>query len=281
MTTLKAAFFLSIFAVTTIHIGSAATEAAKTEKTPLYSHAHTSCDLNGKKWELHLGDFSQADNDEAKEFGYTTFWIQPAGGAPKIIGFPVKPYTTMLFLSSHTPSICADTPAFKTADGTIGIFVRVENRPFNDKLAVVFFDPEKNQIVAQNQDLGISEQVEPTPNGLAYRVYDPASDYENYTVEVRGKSLKASEETFAFWQTIDRTKSRVVGVANADLTWQRSNYKSYFKSQADFEKAFGWDSRHHLYKNIWIYRTENPACLQAAKERAPLKGDTHWNCGSL
>lgn len=228
-----------------------------------YSHVETHCE----GFDLHLGDDSKDVDSEVAEFGYTYLWATPGPGE---IVTP-KQYNEILFLKPTEASVCKDTQAYKQDDGLIAIFFRQNNRPFEDKLGVSFYDPSKKLAVASDRELGVASRVEKAAHGYAIKIHDTPTDVAGpFTVTVHGHKQTTSEEILAYYKFVTLKDGKIEVALDKDTTYSRSNYKPYFKSQAEFEKAFGED-----YANHWIYKVEKPDCIAVSHERV-AKGP--WFC---
>lgn len=241
------------------------------------THLQTSCAFGKKKFDLHLGDDKKEADPEQKQFGYPYFWIE-AGKAKPIVALPAKEYNEILFLAPQSKSYCKDTVAFKTRDGNVAIFVKQNNRPFDDKLGVVYYDPSRNKVIASQRNLGISRDVEPTIGGFAVKISDKPTDLVQFRVTVRGRISEATEGVLEYWNLVRRKTALVSSNADPRLTWLKSPYRSYFKSQQDFEKAFGWDSKQGIFKNTWVYRVKEPNCIYPNENRTASNDDSRWFC---
>lgn len=270
-----------------VSIATAQVEKEKEKDlNPQYSTAvtrlKTTCQTGKHRFDLKIGEEGKAQDkgeaDERKMFGYPLFWIEPEKGE-SLSALPPKQYNEILFLKPQGQSICKDTVAFSQEDGTVAIFIRQNNRPFEDYLSVVFYDPAQQKVLASEREVAVADQVEKNPEGFIYKVEDLPTDVVTFTTTVHGQKLETIEDVFSYWGVVSLNNGKAVKKINRTLTWERSLYRSYFKSLADFDKAFSWDEKQQAYKVGWVYRVKNPDCIQPAIDRKIAYGDSHWFCG--
>lgn len=254
------------------------------ESTPDYKKAEsqlsTKCQVGKTQFQLHLGHEKDADEDaqkEYKEFGYPFFWITTKNGKT-FAALPALQDNELLFLKSNSKSLCQDTAAFAQPDGSIAIFVKQSGRPFEDLLSVVVYNPTREKVIAFRRGLESSTRVEKTPHGIAFEVNDRPTDVTQFDVTVHGKPATTSEENFKYWDLLVVKGKEVTSKTDRKLTWAKNSYKDYFKSQSDFDKAFGWDNKKEIYQTNWVYQVKDPNCIQPSKERAVFNINSLWYC---
>ncbi|MEK7355019.1 MAG: hypothetical protein AAB250_01120 [Bdellovibrionota bacterium] len=87
-----------------------------------------------------------------------------------------------------------------------------------------------------------------------------------------------TEEVFEYWARPVRKGTIVTSEFDRALTWTRSSYKNYFKSRAEFEKAFGWDGKKKIYSMHWVYRVKTPDCIAPDRARKADDPKVKWYC---
>lgn len=239
------------------------------------AHLTSKCRIGKINFSINIGDDSKDIDDERREFGYPYFWVT-SKDRKTVAVLPAKEYNELLFLKPTSPSLCEDTVAFSQPQGVIAIFARQNNRPFNDYLAVAFYEPMKNKVLAFERKLGVADKVEPTAEGFSFPIFDSPTDFTSFEVTVHGKKSQTSEEVFSYWNKAKLDKDKIVIAVDREQTWKRSGYQQYFKSQASFENAFGWDDKKGRYAFQWVYRIQSPDCIRVSATRFADSRD--WIC---
>ena len=239
--------------------------------------SETKCKLGKYIFQLYLGDEGKPADEDRKDFGYPYFWI--ASGKKKAVsGLPPKEYNELLFLSPKGPSLCQNTAAFRQKDGSVAIFLRQNNRPFLDKLSIIYYHPAQHKVIAFQRNIGISNHVEKIPEGFAYKIFDGPTDVVSMNVTVQGQPTQTSEKIFEYWNVVTRSGNKIITRTDRKVTWAKSPYQAYFKSQDDFEKAFGWDEKTQSYLNQWVYQVKEPNCIHPSKDRIATCTVERWHC---
>ena len=265
-------------------IASAAEKPAKAEMRVkadykhAVSHFSAKCRVGTSEFTLHLGDTLKEPDSESVEMGFGLAWLT-FGKKGLVEALPAMQYNELLFLKPKGDSLCDETLALKQANGTVAIFLRQNGRPFEDFLSVIFFDPKKNKVLASRRELGRASVVEETSKGTEFMIKDSPSDVGDFTVTVKGKTSKTSEEVTETWNLISREGGKVIVATDKDRTWEKSKYQGYFKNQAEFDKIFGWDDKAKVYSGFLIYHTDDPDCIQVQVGKArKATNEDPWTC---
>lgn len=274
--------FLAVFIMSISSYGQQAVEKhqgveklLKANYNAANPHVSTTCQVGKAEFTLNLGDDSQELDPEHKEFGYPYFWIVTAKGR-KLSALPPKEYNELLFLAPTATSLCKDTTAFLRPDGGVAIFALQNHRPFGNSLAVVFYNPKRGKVIAFSKNIGSSEKVESVGNEIYFPIRSNPTDLASFMVTVGGKKSQTQEEVFEYWNKVGRKNDNVVVSVLRDITWTRSIYKPYFKTKADFEKAFGWSETEKKYGYRWVYRITSPDCIRVSSTR--FADSKNWIC---
>ncbi|MBC7464880.1 MAG: hypothetical protein H7256_02720 [Bdellovibrio sp.] len=241
------------------------------------AHLTTICQVGQVAFTLNIGDDNNESDYDRAEQGYPYFWIVTAKGR-SVSGLPPKEYNELLFLSPHGigTSLCKDTTAFLRPDGGVVIFVRQSSKGPSSKLAAIFYNPKRGKVVAYARNIGFSDQIESLGKELFFSIKNTPTDLASFNVTVQGKKSETTEEVFEYWNKVSRRNDQVVVAVNPELTWSKSTYRSYFKSKAAFDKAFGWSAADKKYAYRWVYRVTMPDCIRISPTRfADGKG---WIC---
>lgn len=239
------------------------------------AHLTTTCQVGKAVFTLNIGDDNTTPDSERQEFGFPYFWIVTARGRSRS-ALPPKEYNQLLFITPKGASVCKDTEAFVRPDGGVAIFVKQNNRPSADKLGVVFYNPKKGQVVAYSRNIGFSDRIESVGKELFFPVKDSPSDLASFNVTVGGKKSETIEEVFEYWNKVSRRNSQVIVSVNPELTYKRSAYKSYFKNQTAFDKAFAYSPEDKKYGYRWVYRVTTPDCIRISPTR--FADGKNWIC---
>jgi hypothetical protein len=224
-----------------------------------------------------LGDNHKDVDSESADFGFSFFWIT-AENKPAISALPPLEYNELLFLAPKGPSVCKDTAAFVLKDGSVEIFAKQNNRPSRDYVAVIVYSPIQNKVLTSKRNLGISDEIEKISDAaVAMRIHDTPSDAVTPSVTVQGHKSNAREETFDYWQLIEFNENKISSKTDPKLTWEKTRYRPYFKSQKSFDEAFRWNEKTGNYENLWVYRVTEPDCIQPSKPRF-ASSVTEWFC---
>ena len=249
----------------------------KPDFTKLFSQQSADCEVGKNRFRLNLGTEEKEADPEYSGLGYPYFWITSEGGKP-VAGLPSLEHNQLLFLDPKSESVCKGTFAIALKDGTVWIFLQQSGRPFQDRLSVSIFDPKKGKVVTSQRDLGPSSKIEKGENGPVYLIRDQPSDIAQFTVTVKGQISTTTEEVFEYWARPVRKGTIVTSEFDRALTWTRSSYKNYFKSRAEFEKAFGWDGKKKIYSMHWVYRVKTPDCIAPDRARKADDPKVKWYC---
>lgn len=272
--------------------GSVSAQAGEIEKekplSPVFEktfvHLQTRCKVGKAEFDLLLANDLKEEDQEFKDFGYPYVWIRAKGGKP-ILALEAVQSNELLFLMTRDDAkqakftACKETSAFEQKDGTVVILLTQNARPFNDHLSVVFYDPKKGKVIDSKKSLGAYHDFDREGNSLIVEFRDDPTDGGLSPVEYRGKKYKVEEEPASHWSRVAIWKEKVSVSVDRSLTWSRSRWKPYFKTQADFERAFGYEPLNKVYLSTWTYSIDsNPPCMQASTGRSPKKGDRGWHC---
>ncbi|MBL7688847.1 MAG: hypothetical protein JNJ49_12505 [Bdellovibrionaceae bacterium] len=237
----------------------------------------TTCAVNGKSFEIFLGATTKDDSEELSASGYPFVWLRQ--GKSKSIGvFPAKEYNELLFMAPKKTSACKATQAFVQPNGIVTLLFRTSGRPFSDYLAMAFYDPAENKILASERRIAKASNVEQQATDYVFQFDDSPSDAVDNIATLRGKRINATEAMFKYFMRASLRDDTIVVTQDPELTWERAGYKAYFKSQTEFEKAFGWNATLRKFDSVWVYSTSNPDCIQARVERSVISGDKNWFC---
>lgn len=267
---------LGLLALSTLALAGAAHE------TQTQAHEQARCRVGKSTFEVLLGNDVKEDDPEFRDFGYPYVWIRPQGRKP-VQAMAESPQGSFLFLEAppgaSSGGVCDKAFAVHQADGKVAILLKQNDRPLADQLAVIFYDPVRRKVVATHRGLGTFGKIEKTRDGFVAELALGQADDSRFPVVVKGKSHETREDAFSAWSRVKVRDGKVVALADADLTWNRSRWKPFFKSRAEFDRAFGLDPAKGAYSAVRVFSIDSsPPCLQATPDRSPKKGDLHWHC---
>jgi len=235
--------------------------------------------LNGDlRLELLYG--KKESMEEERVLGYSQLWSieEP----PKLISEP-----WIHFLDHTTDSDCTLHAGYLIEDKYLLIPGTRSEPPHDDILIVFVFDYKTRNFITRksfkkslyNNNVSVPPITIKNTDGLSYQSWIGRSDATSYTVNHRGETVRADEVDLIKWIKVTFERGKLSDSLDRKKTWERSSFKSHFKTQKDFEKAFDFSEDQQAYTNdatTLEAKFGTFSCVQPRSDRYAIDGK--WYC---
>ncbi len=184
-----------------------------------------------------------------------------------------------------TPSLCEPAIAsLKVGDGQALFLMTIDNRPFADEYLAFIYDFKKRAIVLQAKG-GETDggKVIAQADGLLAEIRMHPSDADNCgeCPKIKGKRASYSEDLLTYWSKFGVKDGRITKFIDRDRTWEAFQYKTSFKSRADFENAAGIREGTSEPQGQWIRVAQlegGKTCVFLSADRSMPRKESEWAC---
>lgn len=225
---------------------------------------------------------AETPDDEEKEFGAPTLWIDGKKPAP----VAMKTTELKFFDTTDVSSACGNKLGFNLKSGPLVLPLRVNNRPYDDKLALVWIEPKTGKAIANYESpeslfSGHGPVVEGMKDGVRYPAWNARTDEAGSFATVHGERVTVTEADFVFWKIIRLKDGKVSVEVDSAKTYEASEFKPCFKTETDFDRAFGLEKDRTGYRADNVVMVAHPGgktCVQPTTNRQVKDGDANWYC---
>lgn len=199
---------------------------------------------------------------------------------------PLKDDGDFSFISPKIKSKCKDTLAFPMGKDLLAIFYSKDNRPFQEIYKVVTWNSKSDKIV-DTQILGPVSEIFEINDGFAFSTLIPRSDADEREVNSEsGKVLVATDKDLNALKVAKIYDKKLFIEFDPHLSYEKSQWKKFFKDKAEYLNASGWDSVLKTFKNIVVYeaselkfkeRALKETCIALTFRRGE-RFENKWRC---
>lgn len=196
-----------------------------------------------------------------------------------------------LFLSPEDSSLCDKTQAYDLGNGLVALFYLQDNRPFQDLYHVIFYNYKADRVLEQ-KNLGAVSQLFALKDGFAYSVLKPRSDVDSVEMtSTFGTKMKAVDKDLNALHVVKARKGKsefkILDTIDPKLSFEKNEWKFFFKNKADFLKAAGWNSKEQKFKNETVYEAsqldpqqtgQREICIALTDKRGGTLNARDWRC---
>ena len=199
-----------------------------------------------------------------------------------------KPYPgDFSFVPAKENSTCIETQGFELNNNVMAILYSKDNRPFQELYQVAVWNTKTDKII-DKRDLGAVTEYFKTENGFAFSTMIPRSDADEFKMtSSSGREMTAIDKDLGALQTATLDKNKLKIEYDPKLSYERSNWKKFFKNQEEYLNTAGWDSKKKNFKNIVVYKASYPdrkekdtleSCIAFTEKRDREFDRSKWKC---
>ncbi len=162
-----------------------------------------------------------------------------------------------------------------------------DNRPHQDLYDVAVWDLNEDLMVA-TAPLGAVHSMIKVKNGFAFSKIVPRSDIDTIKMTSKwGREMTAGDDDLKALHVVTIEGRHLEMKVDPDLSYENSEWKSFFKDKADYLKAAGWDSSRKKFKNQVVYKAshfdrkesdEEETCINLTDQRGGNFVEPQWRC---
>lgn len=250
-----------------------------------------SCKIGGKTLKWLFAENPELSPELAKElreqFGWPDLWIQSGLGEPQ---FAARSNFGMGVLNGVPKSACKDFAAFELPDQLVALGFMDGQHIVQTFLMVVFYDLKKDRPVAAKPMAGAfsgepANSFESTPDGIRYQTWNVRTDAAGgYGGKIRGLEVFAEEGDLHYWKKAFLKGGKIIEEVDLQTTFERSEYRGFFRDAEHFAKAFALRPDRSDFKNrdVVVKATllggAKVTCIQPTEDRIAKTGDENWFC---
>ncbi|WPU66450.1 hypothetical protein [Peredibacter starrii] len=254
----------------------AATEALNTfEKT--YPRDNTFIYHKGKRLELMLRGYSKFT--EPSERGFGEYFFYRLKDKPKLFTLNELRSDSFKFFSG-TGTLCTKTLCYQIDQNNIAVLLLKENRPFKEKLTIQFLDSSLNPTSFVETEY-VTDKAVSRVDGFAIRTWTESLEKDMGQVKIENEDYIYQEREFPKWVGYS---TRGFEVLPQD-TFVNFPWKRFFKDEADFLTAAGWNATDKKFtKSLLLVGVNHKAqkrCIFLTDVKQKFTGSEGWRCQTI
>lgn len=245
------------------------------------------CKSGDSKLELYLNFDKKIPAEENDYTGANLLFLK----AHKVhnIEVQMKPYPGdfSFVKKTDTTSICDKTLAFDLSNKVWAILYTKDHRPFQELYQMVVFDLAHEKVLLKN-NLGAVQAIEKYKDGFLYSVMIPRSDVSEKEMQLpSGRKVHARDMDLKAIHIMQFSKNQAKLSVDPDVSYDRSEWKKYFKDKADYLKAADWDAGKNKFKKEIVYEAKyynrdesdiKESCIVLVANRNTKVTESEWRC---
>ncbi len=191
------------------------------------------------------------------------------------------------FIPPKIKSNCKDTLALPIGKTTLAIFYSSDNRPFQENYRVVLWNAKTDKITDQ-RDLGAVSAILPTTEGFSYSNLIPRSDVDQIDMKsTSGKAMIATDKDLNALKSAKIVNKKLYVEFDPHLSFEKSQWKKFFKDKLDYLNATGWDGKQKRFANVVVYEASHfngkdnknqETCIDLTNKRGGSLVEPKWRC---
>lgn len=243
-----------------------------------YARDNTFCGHHENRIEILIRGLSKFTEPNERGYGEYLFYRKED---EKPVLMPLnasRSDTYKLFLG--TSPLCSKSHGYQIDPKTFAVLLLKENRPFEDKLVIQFFDSKTLTPKDFIETDWPTDKAQKSKNGFAFRTLQEKHDPENGKVTIEGDSFFYYEKDFPIWINYSSKGFEM----NTGLTFKKFPAK-VFKDEKDFLMITGWDSTEKKFTKDTLFMAESQKvkkrCYLFIEKKQKLTGNVAWRCQSI
>jgi hypothetical protein len=263
---------LSIVPAAAIH--SDTTSLDLFEKT--WPRTNSFCNIKDKRVEILVRGGNNVT--EVKEKGYGEFVFFKINDKAELFDFS-KSHTGLYRLYERTDgSLCTTSQGFMIDKHKFAILLAEESRPHGDKLLIQFFDLKSMKPLKTIETNLLVDKAFPRSGGFIFKAMEERNEMEMGSVAIGKDKYTYQDRVFPLWMKYSSTGMEI----DSSKTFAKLPWRKYFKNEAEFLKASGWDRVKKKFMNKVVYyavtRPQTRRCLALLPQKKKLDGSETWFC---
>lgn len=268
---------LSLLVLLTMSLHAATDSMDAFDKS--YPRDNTFCSHKKERIELLIRGHNKFT--ESKDRGYGEFiFLRRAGKKPKLLELNSLRGDTYRFFLGTSPN-CSKSHGYMIDAKTMAVLFQKENKPFNDKLVIQFFDSTTMTPTTFLETNYPVERAFKTQDGFVFKTIPETFSPDFGKVKIEGEDYLFQEKSFPVW-----VKYSAAGFENSlEKTFEKSPWKKLFKDPEDFIMTTGWNSTEKKFTKTIVYEAVNykvkKKCLLVIEAKQKLAGTESWRCQAI
>ncbi|MBA2406243.1 MAG: hypothetical protein H0V66_15815, partial [Bdellovibrionales bacterium] len=159
------------------------------------------------------------------------------------------------------------------------VLFKKENRPFMDKLSFQVINTRtlEGEIVVDTEYM--SDKAEVADNGFYFRTFEERNGMDMGKIKIAEIVHTFQDRIFPMWMRYSLKGFEVA----AQLSFQKFEWKGYFKDEKDFYLTTGWDETNKKFNNTILYVAVNhhakKECILLSPTKIKITGaEPGWRC---
>ncbi len=187
-------------------------------------------------------------------------------------------------------SVCDRTVAVPLNNRAILVMLLTSNRPFGDTMSVFVYDLVRRAVVAAAPNLGEcafegTPRIEWAGDRLRFESRAQPSDsvacHQDCGVIGDHRIVQITDEPLPQWWEAKFLDGVLRTRVSAFHTWKHAPIRQFFRGQAEFERAFGYNATRQQFGINWYAVATldgGRACLFPSPERGAPPDERYWRC---
>lgn len=254
------------------------------EKT--YPRLTNICYVDSKRLEITLRGINFTNDPYEIKFGeYLFYTIDNNDDETDTRHYQIFPinsdhnHTYSMFESKN--EYCDKSPVYKLNEHLLAIPILRENSPGPTQLSIQLFDLKKMKPAKVIETYYATNTLENHKNGFSFNHIYEKHEIRQGKVTINQVEYSYHDQDFLYWMNYTKNGFAI----SAIKSYEKFEWKHFFKDIKDFKKAADWDKNQKYFKNSFLYHAINhkdkKECIHFAFERRPIKGTEQWYCGQL
>jgi hypothetical protein len=244
------------------------------EKT--YTRDNTFCHMGKKRIEIQIRSFNKFTEPKEKGYGENFFYVPLK--KEKLLELNKDQLNSYRFFKG-IDSLCSKSLGFLIKPHTLAILFLKENRPDEDKLTLQLFDIKSalpGKIIETDYMVDAAEAYE---DGFIFRTLQLRSGTTLGKLKIAGQDFIYQDRQFSYWMKYGPSGFEM----KPGISFEKFQWKAYFKEEKDFLEATGWDESEKKFKNHYLYIAINHALkkeciLLTPAKMVPTGSEPGWHC---
>lgn len=237
---------------------------------------NTFCRLGKENVEFSVRGFSK--NTEPRDRGYGELLFMEYGKEKKSLNIGQGNSGLYRFFRGSA-KYCSKYPSYLIDEKTLALLMLKANRPYGDKLIVQLIDTKSLAPLNTIHTDYLADKALPAPKGFYFRTHTDRVDMDMGSLLWNEKKITYQDRDFQEWFYFDGKEFFL----NERVTYNESPYKTYFTSEEDFLKTFGWNTKDKKFLNKIIYvavnHTIGKECILIRDSKMkPSGSEEGWRC---
>lgn len=243
------------------------------EKT--FSRDNTFCKLNKKIIEINIR--GEGRYTEMKENGFGQYVFQIEGKKYTLLPFNKDRLGRYRFYRGDEGP-CTKSLSYLINTQTLAVLFLRENLPFKEKLVIQLFDLSTAKPKEAIETNILTDRIEAFRGGFAFRTLKEKTDVMIGRVNIQGEDFIFQDADLSPWMSYSSIGLETLG----SKTFDDSQWKKFFKSEAEFFEVTGWNPSEKKFSNTIVYSAVNHAtkkeCVFFSPTPLKVSGQETWRC---